>query len=143
MGVGVVVDFILRGAVAGMSGKSKGGKRGGAEGRVASSAAGAGAGSGAEGAEVVKGGAVAGEGERSVASKGRVMDPRALLKTLKQLSNLRDADLPPAGLERLQIWREMLWQLSALSRASKGGGVTKLSLYRQRQAVRLREFDAG
>jgi|GEM_PF-399971 len=139
VGVGIVVDFILRGVVLGMSGKSKGGNRGGAEGRVASSAGGAGTGSCAEG---VKGGAAAGEGERSVASKGRVIDPRAMLKTLKQLSNLRDVDLPPAGLERVKLWRGVLSQLGAQSRASKGG-VSQWSLYRQRQAVRLREFDPG
>ncbi|MGV2339321.1 MAG UNVERIFIED_CONTAM: hypothetical protein LVR18_36695 [Planctomycetaceae bacterium] len=45
------------------------------------------------------------------------MDPRALLKTLKQLSNLRDAEFAAGGPGAFaEIWREILWQLSARSR---------------------------
>ena len=122
-----------------MAGKSKGGKRGGAEGRVTSSAGGAGTGPGDKG---VQGRAAAGDGGGPGAVSGRMVDPRAMLKTLKQLSNVRESDLPPAGVERVTLWRHVLSHVSMQSRTGRGG-LNQWSLHRQRQSVRVREFDPG
>ena len=94
--------------------------------------------------------AVAGSGGRvdqsdAAAGKsgaGRMVDPRAVLKTLKQLAKIRDTDVLPAGRERVELWRQVLARVSEQSRVGKSG-LGQWSLFRQRQSVRLREFDPG
>ena len=72
---------------------------------------------------------------------GRLLDPRAVLKTLKQLAQVSDADVLPAGRERLEVWRQVLARVSEQSRAGRSAGSGSWTLFRQRQGVRLREVD--
>ena len=75
-----------------------------------------------------------------VAESNRLVDPQAMLKTLKQLAELKSEELLPGGRERVSRWRQVLEAVIESGRGVRHGAAT-WTLFRQRQSTRLRAYD--